>query len=342
MSEHSSRAMSSLPLVTLHLTERCNSRCISCDYWRHGKRDLSLATIERLLPELRTLGTHIVLISGGEPLIHPLWQQIAELLRANGLRLWLHTAGLALAKHAERVAELFDWITVSLDGVDQAMYVQIRGLDAFDRVCTGVETVAGGRPHVGLRVTVQRANYLALPQFVDLAHSLGANNVSFLAADVSNTHAFGREQDFSRSIALAPDDLPPFEATLDRLERDYAQELASGYVIESPAKLRRLWHYFAALCGLHAFPPVRCNAPEFSAVLTADGRVQPCFFIPGPATARLDGGLANALDAEEMRALRAAIRARERPECIRCVCSLWREPQELQHSALAHLPGVAA
>ena len=28
-----------LPLVTLFLSERCNSRCVSCDYWRHGRHE---------------------------------------------------------------------------------------------------------------------------------------------------------------------------------------------------------------------------------------------------------------------------------------------------------------
>ena len=32
-----------LPLVTLYLSDRCNSRCVSCDYWRHGSADMNLA-----------------------------------------------------------------------------------------------------------------------------------------------------------------------------------------------------------------------------------------------------------------------------------------------------------
>ena len=28
-----------LPLLTLYLTDRCNSRCITCDHWRHGRTD---------------------------------------------------------------------------------------------------------------------------------------------------------------------------------------------------------------------------------------------------------------------------------------------------------------
>src|SRR5262245_39511623 len=119
-----------LPLITLHLTDRCNSRCVSCDYWRHGTEEVSADAVTELLPGLRTLGTHTVLISGGEPLLHRQWQEIAAMLRANGQELWLLTSGLSLAKYATRAAELFRSITVSLDGGDAVTYAAIRGVDA--------------------------------------------------------------------------------------------------------------------------------------------------------------------------------------------------------------------
>ena len=75
------------------------------------------------------------------------------------------------------------------------------------------------------------------------------------------------------------------DALLDALERDHAADFATRFIAESPAKLRRIRDYFAALLGLGAFPAVRCNAPEFSAVVGADGRVAPCFFIASPALA---------------------------------------------------------
>ena len=181
-----------MPLITLHLTERCNSRCVTCDYWRHGREDMTPDSVSRLLPSLLELGTRAVLISGGEPLIHPQWAQIAQLLREQGLQLWLLTSGLSLAKHATRAAELFQSITVSLDGTDRRMYAAIRGLDAFDKVCAGIRAATLAGASLSVRVTVQRANYSALPAFVTLARELGAQQVSFLAADVRSSHAFGR------------------------------------------------------------------------------------------------------------------------------------------------------
>jgi Fe-coproporphyrin III synthase len=328
------RPIRSLPLLTLYLTERCNSRCVSCDYWRHGRADISTDSVARLLPDLAHLGTRLVLLSGGEPLIHPQWAEIAQLLKDHGLTVWLLTSGLSLAKHAARAATLFQSVTVSLDGTDPSMYAAIRGLDAFGKVCAGIRAAADAGLPVGVRVTVQRRNYRHLAEFVDVARECGASQISFLAADVRNAHAFGRTGSAGSTdaaIALAEGDLAPFAATIDALERDRAAEFASGFIAESPAKLRRLQQYYAALCGTARFPPTRCNAPEFSAVMEPGGRINPCFFIQGPASQDARMRLDDALNDEPMRRLRADIHLGRRPECERCVCTMWRDLEPARH-----------
>jgi MoaA/NifB/PqqE/SkfB family radical SAM enzyme len=306
---------------------------VTCDYWRHGRDDMNLAAVSRLLPNFTQLQTQMVLLSGGEPLLNPEWPAIAELLRGNGLKVWLLTSGLALAKHARRAADLFDAITVSLDGTDSETYAAIRGLDAFDKVCEGIRATAAHRVAPGVRVTLQRANYRQLPAFVDLARELGARQVSFLAVDVANPHAFGRTDNYASDLALRPEDLAVFEEILSAVERHHAEHFRSGFIAESPQKLRRIHQYFAAIHGRGPYPGVRCNAPEFSAVIGATGRVQPCFFIPGAADARLSktgakpgGDLATVLNSSDMGALRTAIRDGGRAECRTCVCSMWRDP----------------
>jgi MoaA/NifB/PqqE/SkfB family radical SAM enzyme len=213
------------------------------------------------------------------------------------------------------------------------MYAAIRGLNAFDKVCEGIRRVALEGARVSIRVTVQRMNYRALPGFVDLAKTLGAAEISFLAADVANTVAFGREGNFRddayAALSLQPADLPEFAAIIGAMERTHAADFRSGLIAESPRKLRRLHDYFAAVCGLGAFPPTHCNAPEFSAVVGATGRVSPCFFINGPAPTAAVHGLQDDLNAAAMIDLRREISAGGRPECATCVCSLWRNPQEL-------------
>ena len=329
-----------LPLVTLYLTERCNSRCVTCDYWRHGRADMTFDAVQRLLPNLAQLDTRVVLLSGGEPLLNPEWERIAHALRDTGLKVWLLTSGLSLAKHARRAAKVFDAITVSLDGTDRQTYEAIRGLDALDKVCEGIRAAAANGVAPGVRVTVQRRNFRQLRRFVALAKELGARQISFLAVDVANPHAFGRTDNFESDLALLPDELPVLDELLGTMERECAADFSSGFIAESPAKLRRLLQYFNALHGKDLYPLVRCNAPEFSAVVGAGGAVQPCFFISGPdEAAGLRGGsrtpfddLSRVLNGERMRALRASIRAGERAECKTCVCSMWRDTNDLASS----------
>jgi MoaA/NifB/PqqE/SkfB family radical SAM enzyme len=315
-----------LPLVTLYLTERCNSRCVTCDYWRHGRTDMDAARVLELLPGLIELGTRVALISGGEPLLNPQWAEIAQLLRAHGVRLWLLTSGLSLAKHAARVAQLFDAVTVSLDGTDADTYAAIRGLNAFERVCAGIRASVAAGSELGIRVTVQRANFRQLPRFVMLARALGVRQLSFVAVDVANAHAFSRQDGITPQLALNEADLPVLGEVLEELERVHAADFRSGLIAESPRKLRRMQQYFAAVCGRAPYPAVRCNVFEYSAVIDAAGRTHPCFFIPGPVPG--PERRAPALNSPAMRTLRAAIRSGARLECARCVCSLWREPEE--------------
>ena len=320
--------LAALPLAILYVTDRCNSRCITCDYWQYGQTNLPIAQARRLAPELRALGTRVVLLSGGEPLLHPHWDEVAGALRDAGLRLWLLTAGLSLARHAARVSELCERVTVSLDGATPETYRAIRGVDGFDAVCKGISAVvARGRP-VTLRCTVQRGNYRELPALVRLARELGVAQVSFLAVDVSTHVAFARAEDYERSMALGPVDLPAFAGVLDELECEFSPEFAAGFIAERPAKLRRLHQYFAALLGQGSFPPVRCNAPRFSTVIGADGHLQPCYFIDGAS--KLDGQpLAEALNTPSLMALRRDIRSGRRAECVKCVCSMYRSPKDL-------------
>jgi len=329
-----------LPLVTFYLTERCNSRCITCDYWRHGRKDVDLESVVRVIPDLRRLGTRVALLSGGEPLLNPQWRSIAATLRDAGVRVWLVTSGLSLAKHAAAAAGLFESITVSLDGTTPATYEAIRGLDAFDKVCEGVRAAASHGAAVSLRVTLQRSNYRELPAFVSLARELGVRQVSFLAVDVGNAHAFARENIDSGRLALEVGDLTELAHFIDTLEWEQPDAFASRFIAESPAKLRRIHQYFAALLGRAPFPPVRCNAPDFSAVIGVDTRVAPCFFIPGTGI-DTRSGLSHALDDPELTTLRDTIRAGARPECARCVCSMWREPGAFEAHDL-RLPEVHA
>jgi MoaA/NifB/PqqE/SkfB family radical SAM enzyme len=94
-----------LPLLIYYPTSRCNSRCLSCDWWRHtGADDLTIEEIARVAAALPALGTRVVAFSGGEPLLRPEVFEAAAVFRAQGVRLHLLTSGVLLERLAARVA----------------------------------------------------------------------------------------------------------------------------------------------------------------------------------------------------------------------------------------------
>src|SRR6185369_8991871 len=125
-----------------YVTDRCNSRCVMCDYWQNGQTFLSLDRAAQLSTEFDRLDTKWILLSGGEPLLHPEWAEVAKTLSNRRRKLWLLTAGLALKKNAQTVSELCQTVTVSLDAATPQSYQSIRGVDAFEEVCAGIRAVA--------------------------------------------------------------------------------------------------------------------------------------------------------------------------------------------------------
>jgi MoaA/NifB/PqqE/SkfB family radical SAM enzyme len=161
---------------------------------------------------------------------------------------------------------------------------------------------------------------------VRAAHEIGLSRISFLAADVT-TDAFNRpagwDSDHLVRVALASDDLPLLLQELETLERENAADFATGFIAESPVKLRRRLHqYYAALLGQGEFHPNSCNAPWVSSVIEADGTVKPCFFQPPLGNLHRAGNLQAILNSPQSRAWRQGLDPHRDAICRRCVCTL--------------------
>jgi MoaA/NifB/PqqE/SkfB family radical SAM enzyme len=317
---------STLPLLIFFPTARCNSRCVSCDWWKaDGGSDLTLEEIRALAGQLPALGVRVVLFSGGEPLLRREVYDIAGLFRSNGLKLHLLTSGLFLERDAEKVAESFENVTVSLDGHTRELYRAIRGVDGLAVVESGIRKFRSIAPQVPLRArsTLHRHNFRELPNLIEEARGLGLNQISFLAADVTS-EAFGRlnmrTEASTRGLLLSEQEVDEFARVVESTIQTHALDFATRFVAESPEKLRRLPKYYAAQLGMGEFPPVSCNAPWVSAVIEADGAVRPCYFHRSIGNVR-EKPLREILNSE-MRDFRAALNVSQNAICEKCVCTL--------------------
>ena len=318
-----------LPLLMFSPTSGCNSRCVSCDWWKRSEEDdLTLEEIAGVARVLPALGTRLVVFSGGEPLLRPEVFSAAELFRAEGARLHLLTSGVLLERRAEGVARAFERVVVSLDATSRALYGAVRGVAALDTVEAGVAKLRRLAPEVVVtaRSTLHRMNFRELPGLIDHAKSLGLDGISFLAADVDST-AFGRTAapGAGSGLLLTRDEVGEFEALVDRTIDEYAADIDSGFVAQSGEKLRRLPRHYRAALGDGPFPAPACDAPWVSAVVDANGDVRPCFFHAVIGNVRRDS--LRVIVEDHLPAFRRGLDVQADATCRRCVCSLktgWR------------------
>jgi MoaA/NifB/PqqE/SkfB family radical SAM enzyme len=99
---------------------RCNLACTYCNEFDDFSKPVATEEMFRRIDKLGALGTSIVTISGGEPLLHPELDDVIRRIRANGMIAGLITNGYLLV--AERIQRLnragLEWLQISIDNVN--------------------------------------------------------------------------------------------------------------------------------------------------------------------------------------------------------------------------------
>src|ERR1700687_4188297 len=99
---------------------RCNLACTYCNEFDDFSKPVPIDEMYRRIDKLGSLGTAVVTISGGEPLMHPELDDVIRRIRANGMIAGLITNGYLLV--AERIQRLnragLEWLQISIDNVN--------------------------------------------------------------------------------------------------------------------------------------------------------------------------------------------------------------------------------
>ncbi len=317
-----------LPVLVLSPHSRCNCRCVMCDIWRANANGVELS-VEDLTPQvdsLKKLRVRLVVLSGGEALMHNNLWTLCRMLRTVADEIVLLSTGLLLKRHARDVVDHCDEVIVSLDG-SPTVHDTIRNIPrAYSRLAEGVDAIYQLKPDfsVSARCVIQKENFRDLMNIVATAERLELKHISFLGADVS-TEAFNRPggwpEERVQSVALDSAETAEFEMLLTNNREALIAAHERGLVAESMPKLMAIASYYRALNGQGSFPAIRCNAPWVSAVVEANGDIRPCFFHPAYGNLS-QGDIESSINSANAIAFRRGLDVATNPVCQRCVCSL--------------------
>lgn len=178
------------PLNTIYfyLTEGCNLACRHC--WIRPGFDpagdkyptLPIDLFERAIMEAKPLGLSGVKLTGGEPLLHPAFMDLLEIIRRENLAVIIETNGLlctpevasSIAKSRSR------FVSVSIDGADAQTHEWIRGVPgSFGRALKAVRNLVDASTPPQIIMTLMRNNAHQVEEMVHLAEDLGAASLKF-------------------------------------------------------------------------------------------------------------------------------------------------------------------
>jgi MoaA/NifB/PqqE/SkfB family radical SAM enzyme len=157
------------------LTENCQAKCISCDYWKSRWEDgINSDRAVDLVNQIAALGIRSLRFTGGEPLLRRDFFEILKKANTSPLkRIIVQTNGLLIKKlHKDINDSAISDISVSIDGLKETND-RIRGIQGyFDLGIEGIKLLRNKR--VAISVTLNRISVSELQTLAEVAHGVGA------------------------------------------------------------------------------------------------------------------------------------------------------------------------
>ena len=181
-SHHSRPEASShtLRLVAWETTRNCNLACVHCRASATKgpfSGELDTKTSLRFLDQIAEVGSPIVILTGGEPLLRPDIFEIAEYGTQKGLRMVMAPNGTlvtdAIASKLARAG--IQRVSISLDGATPEQHDRFRGVEgAFEGALSGIKHIKNAGIEFQINTTITRSNLDQIPAIQELAVELGA------------------------------------------------------------------------------------------------------------------------------------------------------------------------
>ncbi len=202
----------SLRYLMLEVTDCCNLACRHCYLGEGTGRELELDTIRSVLDELGHMGGLRLILTGGEPLLHPRFNEINMMLDGRPFRSVLATNATLIEDETAKALR-FNEVQVSLDGMEKG-HDFIRGAGSFKKALQGVDSLRRAGNTLSVATMVHRENLDELDWLQSLVNESGA-----ISWTIDVPCEAGRISEGGGDL------IPDMEDCLRAIERSFGSEL---------------------------------------------------------------------------------------------------------------------
>ncbi len=190
------------PIVVWNCSRKCNLSCVHCYSNSANKEyegELTTEEAKKMILDLEEFKVPVLLFSGGEPLMRGDLFELNDFAHQHHLRTVISTNGTLITRETARKIKKrdFDYIGVSLDGINERND-KFRGKNgAFALALAGIRNLVEVKQKTGLRFTITQHNYEDLKDIFRLVEDEAIDRVCFYHLVYSG-----------RGAQMAEDDLP--------------------------------------------------------------------------------------------------------------------------------------
>lgn len=312
---HAKAAAQNIPINgTFELTARCNFNCPMCyvhlsaeEQQRRG-RELTGDEWIDVAEQAKKAGTLFLLLTGGEPTIHPDFVKIYERLSEMGFYLTMNSNGRLLEGD---LLELFrrkppERLNITLYAVDNEGYRKQCGVPAYDRVVRNIRALREAGVYVRVNLTITPANQEEMAELVAKGKELGAviMGTTYLWPQI-------RVDETAVGKAFRP---PAEEAGRAMAVYDSLRLSHEDYIARGRQLLDGVPQYAATEEDCALGTPMLCRAGKATYWIDWQGNMTACAMMPFPASNILKVSFSEAWD--DLRKAIAEIRLPQ--ECAAC------------------------
>ncbi len=220
------------PVVIWNLIRRCNLTCkhcysISAD--TNFKGELSTPEILTVMDDLKSFKVPVLILSGGEPLLHPDIFEISAHAKAMGFYVGLSTNGTLIdASNIEQIAAIgYDYVGISLDGLRDTHDYFRRQQGAFDKSLQALRLCKEHGIKIGMRFTLTQDNQAEFPQMLQLMEDENVDKFYLSHLNYAGRGNKNRKDDVFHEMTRQAMDIL-FDTGLKALQAGKSREFVTG------------------------------------------------------------------------------------------------------------------
>ncbi len=236
------------------ITAACNAACVYCHFREPSAGELTTDEALRLVAEMAALGTRMVSISGGEPLLRGDLATVVDGLVDRGIAVSLNTNGFLVHRN-EHVVRRAHRVKISIDG-PEPIHDAVRGSGTFRRAVRAVELCQAWGVPVTVETVIGKTN---LPHVEELLEWCGERRLRVQLQPARAAIFHGGEPNPERPDAVALGQL------LERLATGKHHSL----LLNTPQGLRHIARFPTPT-------PMACASGQITARITSTGIFKLC------------------------------------------------------------------